>query len=81
MIRTSLPLNAKLRHLIITSRWQRWLFPLVCAVPYVAILVWLLNGGLFWVAQVLVAPLVMGGILAGMTLWLARQEFRNSLRR
>ena len=27
------------------------------------------------------APLVMGGVLAGMTFWLARQEFRNSLRR
>ena len=29
--------------------------------------------GLFWVAQVLLAPLVMGTVLAGLTLWLAQQ--------
>ena len=65
---------------MITSRWQRWLFPACCGVPYLAILLWLLGRGLIWVAQVLLAPLVMG-VLAGMTFWLARQEFRNSLRR
>ena len=81
MIRTSLPLIAKFRHLVITSRWQRWLFPACCALPYLGILFWLLSRGLIWVAQVLLAPLLMGGVLAGMTLWLARQEFRNSLRR
>ena len=81
MIRNSLPLVAKIRHVVITSRWQRWLFPACCAVPYVGILCWLLSRGLIWVAQVLLAPLVMGGVLAGMTLWLARQEFRDSLRR
>ena len=81
MIRTSLPLRSKLRHWLITSRWQRWLFPACCAVPYLAILFWLLSRGLFWVAQVLLAPLVMGGVLAGMTLWLAHQEFRNHLRK
>ena len=81
LIRTSLPLTSKLRHWVITSRWQRWLFPACCAVPYLVILLWLLSRGLVWVAQVLLAPLVMGGVLAGMTLWLAKQEFRNSLRR
>ena len=35
--------------------------------------------GLYWVAQVLLAPLVMGAILAGLTVWLARQEFRTHL--
>ena len=62
LIRTSLPLTAKLRHWVITSRWQRWLFPTCCAVPYLAILLWLLSRGLIWVAQVLLAPLVMGGV-------------------
>lgn len=81
LIRTSLPPIAKLRHWVITSRWQRWLFPACCAVPYLAILIWLLSLGLVWIAQVLLAPLVMGAVLAAMTLWLARQEFRNSLRR
>ena len=46
---------------MITSRWQRWLFPACCAVPYLAILIWLLSSGLVWIAQVLLAPLVMGG--------------------
>ena len=27
----------------IISRWQKWLFPLVCCIPYLAILVWLLT--------------------------------------
>lgn len=81
VVRTSLPLRAKLRHWVITSRWQRWLFPACCAVPYLAILFWLVSRGLIWVAQVLLAPLVMGGVLAGMTVWLAHQEFRNHLRR
>ena len=47
---------------MITSRWQRWLFPACCAVPYLGILFWLLSRGLIWVAQVLLAPLVMGGV-------------------
>ena len=47
--------------------------------PYLAILGWLLMRGLFWVAQVLLAPLLMGAVLAALTLWLARQEFRTQL--
>ena len=61
MIRSSYCLATKLRHWVITSRWQRWLFPFCCAVPYLAILIWLLSRGLIWVAQILLAPLVMGG--------------------
>ena len=73
--------RAQLRHWIILSRWQRWLFPVICLMPYVAILFWLLNRGLVWVAQVLLAPVVMGAVLAGMTVLLARSEFRSHLRR
>ena len=47
--------------------------------PHLAILIWLLMRGLFWVAQVLLAPLLMGAVLAALTLWLARQEFRTHL--
>jgi len=71
----------RLRHLLITSRWQRWLFPAICIVPYLAILVWLLSRGLFWVAQVLLAPLLMGAVLAALTLALAKAEFRSRLRK
>ena len=35
-------------------------------------------GSLYWVAQVLLAPLLMGAVLAGLTLWLARQELGPS---
>ena len=73
------PLYVRLRHWFIKSRWQRWLFPVVCCVPYLAILSWLLMRGLFWVSQVLLAPLLMGAVLACLTLWLARQEFRTRL--
>ena len=73
-----LPVSARLRHALITSRWQQWLFPGLCCVPYLACLVWLLSKGLVWVAQVMLAPLVMGGVLALLTLWLAQQEFRAS---
>ena len=71
----------RLRHLFITSRWQRWLFPALCIVPYLVILIWLLSRGLIWVSQVLLAPLLMGTVLALLTLWLARAEFRTRLRK
>lgn len=78
---TQLSLWIRLRHLLITSRWQRWLFPALCILPYLAILIWLLSRGLIWVSQVLLAPLLMGAVLALLTLWLARAEFRTRLRK
>ncbi len=76
-----LSLQTRLRHLLITSRWQRWLFPVICILPYLGILVWLLTRGLFWVAQVLLAPLLMGVVLAMLTFVLAKAEFRTRLRK
>ena len=75
------PLSVRFRHWFIISRWQKWLFPALCCVPYFTILVWLLTRGLFWVAQILLAPLVMGAVLAGLTLFLAHQEFKTRLPR
>ena len=77
----TLPLAIRLRHRLITSRWQRWLFPAICCVPYVACLIWLLAKGLVWIAQVMLAPLLMAAILAGLTAWLAKLEFRMTWRR
>ena len=37
--------------------------------------------GLIWVAQVLLAPLVMGAVLALLTVGLARAEFKTRLRK
>lgn len=76
-----LSLQTRLRHLLITSRWQRWLFPVICILPYIGILVWLLTRGLFWVAKVLLAPLLMGVVLAMLTFVLAKAEFRTRLRK
>lgn len=78
---TQLPFWTRLRHVLITSRWQRWLFPMLCVVPYLAILFWLLSRGLIWISQVLLAPLLMGGVLALLTLWLAKAEFRTQMRK
>ena len=64
------PLTVRLRHWFIITRWQKWLFPVVCCIPYLAILVWLLMRGLIWIAQVLLAPLLMGAVLAGLTMML-----------
>ena len=67
----------QLRHALIRSRWRRWLLPLLCSLPYLASLIWLLFIGEAWIAQVLLAPLVMAGVLGLLSLWLARQEFRR----
>jgi hypothetical protein len=67
----------QVRHALIRSRWKRWLVPTLCALPYVASIAWLVLLGEGWIAQVLLAPLLMAVLLALLTLWLARQEFRR----
>ena len=78
---TQLPFLTRFRHLLIVSRWQRWLFPTMCIIPYLSILFWLLSRGLIWVSQVLLAPLLMGAVLGLLTLWLAKAEFKTNLRK
>ena len=67
----------QLRHVLIRSRWRRWLLPLLCSLPYLVSLLWLLLIGEAWIAQVLLAPLVMAALLGLLSLWLAGQEFRH----
>lgn len=76
-MRIRLTWRQRLRHWLIRTRWRRWLVPVVCAVPYAASMVWLVGRGQAWIAQILLAPLLMGAALALLTLWLARQEFRG----
>ena len=64
----------RLRHFWIRSQWQRWLFPVLCAVPYGLSLIWLVLRGQVWIAQVLLAPLLMAVAIVGLTVWLARCE-------
>jgi hypothetical protein len=72
-----LPIQARLRHWLIRSQWRRWWFPGFCALPYLASLMWLVVRQQLWIAQVMMAPLLMGLALSLLTLWLARQEFRS----
>ena len=78
---TQLSFSTRLRHFLITSRWQRWLFPVLCILPYLTILIWLLSRGLIWVSQVMLAPILMGAVLGLLTLWLAKAEFRTQMRK
>ena len=66
----------RLRHWLILSRWRRWLAPVICAVPYLGSLMWLLQKGQIWVVQIMITPLMMMAVLALLTWWLARLEFR-----
>ena len=68
------------RHVLIRSRWQRWLFPLLCSLPYGASLLWLLLRGQVWVVQIMLTPLLMVAILALLTWRLSELEFRRSRR-
>ena len=72
-----LPSSVKFRHGLIMSRWQTWWFPTLCIVPYILCLIWLAQKDLYWICQIMLAPFLMGGVLALLTIWLAKQEFRT----
>ena len=69
--------SQRLRHLLIRSRWRRWSVPVVCAIPYLGSLLWLLLRGQLWIVQVMLAPLLMGVLLVGLTVLLSHLEFRR----
>ncbi len=73
--------SVALRHWLIKSRWRTWVLPVVCFVPYVFSICWMVYRGLNWIAQIMLAPMVMGLILALLTLDLARKEFTRQRRR
>ena len=76
---SKVPRITLLRHFLIVSSWKSWLFPAVCLVPYFLIVFWMFSSGLAWVAQVMLAPILMAVIIGLMTLWLAVLEFRDRL--
>lgn len=55
-------------------RFNRWWFPLLCAIPYIFSLAWLLIRGQLWITQILLAPLLMGASIALLTWLLAYLE-------
>ena len=71
----------KIRGVVIRMRVKRWILPVVCFLPYVVSLVWMLTQGLVWIFQIMLAPLIMGTVLGIMTFILAEVEFRGSLAR
>ena len=66
-----------LAKLIIRSQWKRWIIPLVCSLPYLFSLFWLVYRGSIWIAQIMLAPILMTFLLAALTFVLAHLEFRR----
>ena len=50
---------------------------LCCSLPYLGSLLWLLLRGQVWIVQVMLAPLLMGALLAALTLLLSHLEYRR----
>ena len=71
------PAANKLLNLIIRTRWKRWIFPFLCSIPYFASIIWLISKQQLWIAQILLAPILMTLMLVGITFLLAKLEFRN----
>ena len=67
----------RFRHLLIRSHWRSWSVPVLCSLPYLASLTWLLLRGQVWIVQVMLAPLLMGALLAVLTLFLSHLEYRR----
>ena len=66
-----------IRRFLIRSRYKRWILPTLCAIPYLFSYFWLLSRGQAWISNIMLAPLLMGVLLALLTLILARFEFRR----
>ena len=66
-----------IRRFLIRSRYKRWILPTLCAIPYLFSYFWLLFRGQAWISNIMLAPLLMGVLLALLTLILARFEFRR----
>jgi hypothetical protein len=67
----------KFRHLLILSRWKRWIVPMLCSLPYLISLIWLIARDQSWIAQIMITPLIMGLSVACLGLFLAKLEFRE----
>ena len=67
------------QRLLIRLRWRLWLGPLICAVPYLGSIIWLVHFSQTWIAIVMLVPLLLMAILLTLTYILARIEFYGSL--
>ena len=69
------------QHQWIRLRVRHWIGPALCALPYLASILWLLLHSQPWIAALMLAPALLMTVVAGLTLALARLEFQGSLRR
>ena len=67
--------------LAIRLRWRHWLGPVICSVPYVVSISWLLLFSQTWIALVMLVPALLMVVLGLLTWFLARIEFYGRLRR
>ena len=67
--------HEQLRHFWIRLRLSRWLAPSLCAIPYLASILWLVAKGQLWIAVVMLSPALMLAFLIALTWLLARLEF------
>ena len=65
----------RLRHLWIRPLAGWVTCPLFTPIP--GSLLWLLHQGQLWIVQVMLAPLLMGALLAALTLLLSHLEYRR----
>ena len=70
-----------LKRFLIRSRWRRWLAPLLCSLPYIASIIWLMTYSQLWIAMVMLVPAFLIIAIALLTWILARIEFSGRLRR
>jgi hypothetical protein len=70
----------QLRHRWILLRVRHWIGPALCALPYLASIVWLLLRSQPWIATLMLAPVLLMVLMGAITLALARLEFNGSLR-
>ena len=68
------------RHYWIRLQLRRWLVPALCTLPYLGALLWLIGRSMIWLAQIMLAPILMAAILWTMTWLLASKEFHGSWR-
>ena len=67
----------RIHALLISSRYKKWSLPLLFSLPYLFSLVWLSLKGLFWIVQIMLAPVLMTLLLCLLTFVLAKLEFRR----
>lgn len=73
--------SGRWRHLWIRLRLRRWLAPVLCALPYLLSLWWVVIKGQRWMALLMLSPVLLMGALVLLTLLLARAEFAGTPRR